>query len=56
MVSMLEDTALTPSQIEDLYQISKSMTDIQARMLAKPAFVVTQIKKNGITFCREKER
>jgi hypothetical protein len=31
-----------------LYQISKSMTDIQARMLAKPAFVVTRIKKNGI--------
>jgi hypothetical protein len=31
-----------------LYQISKSMTDIHARMLAKPAFVVTQIKKNGI--------
>jgi hypothetical protein len=30
-----------------LYQISKSMTDIQARMLAKPAFVVTRIKKNG---------
>ncbi|CCI36779.1 hypothetical protein MICAK_2700001 [Microcystis aeruginosa PCC 9701] len=25
------------------------MTDIHARMLAKPAFVVTQIKKNGIT-------
>ena len=25
------------------------MTDIRARMLAKPAFVVTQIKKNGIT-------
>jgi hypothetical protein len=32
-----------------LYQISKSMTDIHARMLAKPAFVVTPIKKNGIT-------
>ncbi|TRU87884.1 MAG: hypothetical protein EWV76_07330 [Microcystis novacekii Mn_MB_F_20050700_S1] len=32
----------------NLYQISKSMTDIHARMLAKPAFVVTQIKKNGI--------
>jgi putative transposase len=31
-----------------LYQISKSMTDIHARMLAKPAFVVTRIKKNGI--------
>ena len=30
------------------YQISKSMTDIHARMLAKLAFVVTQIKKNGI--------
>jgi hypothetical protein len=25
------------------------MTDIHARMLAKPAFVVTRIKKNGIT-------
>jgi hypothetical protein len=25
------------------------MTDIHARMLAKPAFVVTQIKKNGIS-------
>ncbi|WP_255520670.1 hypothetical protein [Microcystis sp. LEGE 08355] len=25
------------------------MTDIHARMLAKPAFVVTPIKKNGIT-------
>jgi hypothetical protein len=24
------------------------MTDIHARMLAKPAFVVTRIKKNGI--------
>jgi len=33
----------------DSYQISKSMTDIHARMLAKPAFVVTRIKKNGIT-------
>ena len=32
-----------------LYQISKPMTDIHARMLAKPAFVVTQIKKNGIS-------
>ncbi|MFM6373118.1 MAG: hypothetical protein ACKPH1_03825, partial [Microcystis panniformis] len=30
------------------YQISQSMTDIHARMLAKPAFVVTRIKKNGI--------
>ena len=32
----------------NLYQISKSMTDIHARMLAKPAFVVTRIKKNDI--------
>jgi hypothetical protein len=24
------------------------MTDIQARILAKPAFVVTRIKKNGV--------
>ena len=40
-------------KIEDngngLYLISKSMTDIHARMLAKPAFVVTPIKKNGIS-------
>ena len=28
------------------------MTDIHARMLAKPAFVVTPIKKNGITHQR----
>jgi hypothetical protein len=34
-----------------LYQISKSMTDIHARMLTKPAFVVTPIKKNGINLC-----
>ncbi|TRU92400.1 MAG: hypothetical protein EWV76_02190 [Microcystis novacekii Mn_MB_F_20050700_S1] len=29
------------------------MTDIHARMLAKPAFVVTQIKKNGITAAKQ---
>jgi subtilase family serine protease len=36
------------ASLDNSYQISKSMTDIHARMLAKPAFVVTRIKKNGI--------
>ena len=35
-----------------IYQISKSITDIHARMLAKPAFVVTPIKKNGNSWDR----
>jgi|GEM_PF-6676177 hypothetical protein len=44
----LRATALMELGFKLYYQISKSMTDIHARMLAKPAFVVTRIKKNGI--------
>ncbi|BAG06129.1 hypothetical protein MAE_63070 [Microcystis aeruginosa NIES-843] len=44
--SNLNSVQLTPKRIS--YQISKSMTDIHARMLAKPVFVVTRIKKNGV--------
>ncbi|TRU83611.1 MAG: hypothetical protein EWV76_04030 [Microcystis novacekii Mn_MB_F_20050700_S1] len=50
LVACMIQTYRNPeSEAQQSYQISKSMTDIHARMLAKPAFVVTRIKKNGIS-------